>query len=125
MQPEELRVGRCTDVGPFKIMNYWMNWPAGNTDPRHVYDDPAERQDFLIPDYQLSTTVTEGAELTGTAKVHVLPRYSGEPVLLFALDSNLRVSSVKDEKMHKERASRTGSRGNEKKMRNPTETTQS
>ena len=96
MQPEELRVGRWTDVGPFKIMDYWMNWPAGNRDPHHVYDDPAERQDVLIPDYQLSTTVTEGAELTGTAKVHVLPRYSGEPVLLFALDSNLRVSSVKD-----------------------------
>ncbi len=96
MQPEEFRLGRWVDLGTFKRRDYWMVWPAGDRDPRHVYDDPAERQDFLIPDYQLSTTVTEGAELTTTARLSVLPRYSGERVLLFHLNSNARVSLVRD-----------------------------
>ena len=96
MQPEEVRVGRWVDVGPFKNLDYWMNFPADGRDPRHAYDDPAARQDFLIPDYQLNTSVSEGAELSATAHVTVQPRYSGERVLLFNLDSNLRVGAVKD-----------------------------
>lgn len=96
MQPEEMRVGRWVDVGPFKNLDYWMNFPADGRDPRHAYDDPAARQDFLIPDYQLNTSVSEGAELSATAHVTVQPRYSGERVLLFHLDSNLRLGAVKD-----------------------------
>ncbi len=96
MQPEEVRVGRWADAGPFKNLDYWMNFPADGRDPHHAYDDPAARQDFLIPDYQLDTSVTEGAELSATAHVTVQPRYSGERVLLFNLDSNLRVGAVKD-----------------------------
>jgi hypothetical protein len=98
MQPEEIRVGRWVDVGPFKLRDNWMIFPAGGRDPRHVYDDPAERQDFLLPSYKISASVTDGAELGATANVTVSPRYAGERVLLFALDSNLRVSRVKDEK---------------------------
>lgn len=98
MQPEEIRVGRWSDVGPFKLADYWMIFPAGGRDPRHVYDDPAERQDFLLPSYKISASVTDGAELGATANVTVSPRFGGERVLLFELDSNLRVSSVKDEK---------------------------
>jgi hypothetical protein len=96
MQPEELRIGRWADVGPFKISDVWMNFPADGRDFRHAYDDPAARQDFLIPAYQITTNLADNAELTATAKATVRPRYSGEQVLLFALDSNLRVSSVKD-----------------------------
>jgi hypothetical protein len=96
MQPEEVRIGRWADVGPFKISDVWMNFPAGGRDFRHAYDDPAARQDFLIPAYQITTNLADNAELTATAKATVRPRYSGEQVLLFALDSNLRVSSVKD-----------------------------
>src|SRR5947209_19653963 len=55
MQPEELRIGRWSDVGPFKLRDAWMNFPAGGGDFRHAYDDPAARQDFLIPSYQIST----------------------------------------------------------------------
>jgi hypothetical protein len=96
MQPEEMRVGRWADVGGYKELDYWMIFPADDRDPRHAYDDPAARQDFLIPDYQLNTSVSEGAELSATAHVTVLPRYSGERVLLFHLDSNLRVGAVRD-----------------------------
>ena len=98
MQPEEIRVGRWVSVGPFKLADYWMIFPAGGRDPRHVYDDPAERQDFLLPSYKINAFVSEGAELGATANVTVNPRYAGERVLLFELDSNLRLSSVKDEK---------------------------
>jgi hypothetical protein len=98
MQPEEMRVGRWVDVGPFKIFDNWTIFPAGGRDPRHVYDDPAAKMDFLIPDYRLTSTVTEGAELSAAAHVTTQPRYSGENVPLFELDSNLRLDSVKDEK---------------------------
>ncbi len=93
---EEIRVGRWSDVGPFKLRDYWMIFPAGGRNPRHVYDDPSARQDFLVLDNQITTTVAENADMSATARVTVQPRYAGERVLLFALDSNLRVSSVKD-----------------------------
>ncbi len=96
MQPEEVRMGRWADVGSFKIHDVWMNFPAGGRDFRHVYDDPAARQDFLIPNYQISTHLADNADLNATAQATVQPRYSGEQVMLFALDSNLRTSSVKD-----------------------------
>src|SRR5216684_1238744 len=38
MQPEEVRMGRWADVGAFKIVGVWMNFPDGGRDFRHVYD---------------------------------------------------------------------------------------
>jgi len=36
------------DVGPLRIRDIWLNFPLkGATAP--VYDNPAEREDFLIP----------------------------------------------------------------------------
>jgi len=96
MQLEEIRVGRWSDVGPFKLKDYWVVFPAGGKDPRHVYDDPAARQDFLITDYKINASVADNAELGAKAAVTLLPRYDGERALLFELDSNLRLSSVKD-----------------------------
>ncbi len=96
MQLEELLVGRWADVGPVKILDTWMNFPAGGRDPRHAYDDPAARMDILTPAYKIDASVTDGAELSATTTVTVQPRYTGERALLFSLDSNLQVSSVKD-----------------------------
>src|SRR5713101_831399 len=96
MQLEEIRVGRWGDGGAVKIPDIWMNFPADGRNPRHVYDDPSARQDFLIPSYKINTAVADNAEMNATAQVSVQPRYSGENVLLFALDSNLRVNAVKD-----------------------------
>ncbi len=96
MQPEEIRIGRWGEMGANKQMDYWMNFPAGDRDPRYVYDDPAERQDFLVTDYQISAAAQEGAEMSATARVTVQPRYSGERALLFHLDSNLHMATVKD-----------------------------
>jgi hypothetical protein len=96
MQLEELRIGRWADVGGGSLQDIWMNFPAGDRNPRHAYDDPAARQDFLIPSYQINANVADNADLNATARATIQPRYSGEPVLLFSLDSNLRISSVKD-----------------------------
>jgi len=96
MQPEEVRVGRWADQGPVREPDVWMSFPAGGADPRHVFDDPAAKKEFLVPAYKIDTTVTDGAELTASAEATIQPRYSGETVLLFDLDSNLRVESVKD-----------------------------
>jgi len=98
MQLEEIRVGRWGDGGAVKIPDIWMNFPADGRSPRHAYDDPSARQDFLIPSYKINTAVAENAEMNATAQVSVQPRYSGETILLFSLDSNLRVSAVKDGK---------------------------
>jgi hypothetical protein len=96
MQPEEVRIGRWADVGIIKLQDVWMNFPAGGRDFRHSYDDPSARQDFLVPSYQITTVLADNADLNATAQLTVQPRYSGEQVLLLSLDSNLRVSSVKD-----------------------------
>src|SRR5258708_15719203 len=95
LQPEEVRIGRWADLGAYRVHDVWMNFPAGGRDFRHVYDDPAARQDFLIPGYQINTHLADNAELNATTKATVQPRYSGEPILLFALDSNLRVSRAR------------------------------
>ena len=96
MQLEEIRVGRWGEVPAVKIADVWMDFPVDGRDPRHAYDDPAARQDFFIPSYKITTTVADNAELNATTEATTQPRYSGEGVLLFSLDSNLRVSSVKD-----------------------------
>jgi|HubBroStandDraft_6_1064221.scaffolds.fasta_scaffold00163_18 hypothetical protein len=96
MQPEEIRVGRWADFGGVKFRDYWMIFPADLKDPRHAYDDPAAKTDFLITSYQLSTEVADNADLTATARVTLQPHHSNERVLLFDMDSNLRVDSVKD-----------------------------
>jgi hypothetical protein len=96
MQLEEIRVGRWADVGAVRILDFWMNFPAAGRDPHHAYDDPSARQDFLIPGYQISASVADNADLNATARATLRPRYSGERVLLFSLDSNLRLSSIKD-----------------------------
>jgi Peptidase family M1 domain len=98
MQPEQIRVGRWRDVGPVKLQDVWMSFPAGTSDPRHVFDDPAGTADYLVPSYQIHANAAENADLTATTQLSFKPRYAGERVLLFTLDSNLRVSAVKDSK---------------------------
>jgi len=69
-----------------KIADIWMNFPEGARDPRHAYDDPAARQDFLIPDLQDGDFGRRQCGTHATTEATVQPRYSGEVVLLFSLD---------------------------------------
>jgi hypothetical protein len=94
MEQESFRIGRWGAVEQGRVLDVWMSFPATGRNPRASYADPSAQVDFLIPTYQIDSVITDDAELSSTAQVHVKPRYSGEEVLVFNLNSNLRVKSV-------------------------------
>jgi hypothetical protein len=96
MQLEELRVGHWADMTVGKHRDVWMNFPAAGRDPHHAYDDPAAREDFVFPAYDINVNLADNGLLSATTKATIHPRYSGERILLFSLDSNLRVSKIED-----------------------------
>jgi hypothetical protein len=96
LEPEEIRVGRWVDVGPVKIFDRWLSFPAGGRSASEAYNDPLAKEDFVIRSYRINATVTGGADLSATTWVTLETHFVGERVLLFPLDSNLRVDSVKD-----------------------------
>jgi hypothetical protein len=92
---EDISVGRWVDVGPFKIFDTWMSFPAGRTSAE-AWKDPQAKEDFTIRSYKIDVGATSGAELNATAHLDLEPRLAGQSVLIFDLDANLRVESVKD-----------------------------
>lgn len=95
LEPEDIKIGRWVDVGPFKIFDTWMNFPAGRTSA-DAWKEPQAKEDFVIRSYKIDAAVTSGAELHATAQVDLEPRLQGQGVLVFNLDSNLRLESIKD-----------------------------
>jgi hypothetical protein len=100
LDPEEITVGRWTDwIGAgFKRFDTWLSFPAGNRNASEAFREPLAKDTFIIHGYQIDARATSGAELSATTKVNLEQRVTGERVLRFVLDSNLRVDSVKDEK---------------------------
>lgn len=98
LEPEQVRVGRWLNYGGYYAFDTWMQFPAGNQASARAFADPLALDDFNIASYKISATVTAGAELTAEAKVNLQHKFAGERVLLFHLDSNLRLESVKNEK---------------------------
>ena len=96
LDPEEINIGRWVDVGPFKHYDVWTAFPARGVTPGAAWKDPMSKSDFSIHSYKMDTTVTSGAELQATAQLSIEPLHAGSSVLLFGLDSNLRVDSIKD-----------------------------
>jgi hypothetical protein len=96
MDAEDIRVGRWVDVGPFKIFDTWMGFPAGGHTSADAWKDPQAKEDFIIRGYKIDAAVTSGADLNATARLELEPRLAGQSVLIFDLDSNLRLESVKD-----------------------------
>ncbi|HTQ58686.1 MAG TPA: M1 family aminopeptidase [Candidatus Solibacter sp.] len=96
LQPEDIEVGRWVDVGPLKIFDTWMSFPAGGRTSADAWKDPQAREDFAIRSYKIDAEVTSGAELNATATLDLDPRRAGQRVLIFDLDANLRLESVKD-----------------------------
>ncbi len=94
--PEEMTIGRWVDVGPVRIFDTWMSFPSGGRSSADAWKDPLSKRDFTIPRYSIDASVTSGAELSATTKVNLEPRLDGQRVLVFGLDSNLRVDSIKD-----------------------------
>jgi Peptidase family M1 domain len=95
-EPEEITIGRWVDVGPVRNLDTWMQFPAGGRSSADAWKDPLAKRDFSIPRYSIDANVTSGAELSATTKVDLEPRLDGQIVLVFGLDSNLRVDSIKD-----------------------------
>jgi hypothetical protein len=96
MDPEDIGVGRWVDVGPFKIFDTWMSFPAGARTSAEAWKDPQAKEDFIIRGYKIDAAVTSGADLNATAHLDLEPRLAGQSVIIFDLDSNLRLESVKD-----------------------------
>lgn len=98
MQPEQIEVGRWIELGVYYLHDDWMSFPAGNQAPAEAWRNTPENKDFLVKDYVIQARINPGEELKASAKEVVQPHLTGERVLLFHLDSNLRVESVKDER---------------------------
>jgi hypothetical protein len=96
LQPEEIEVGRWVDVGPLKLFDTWMSFPAGKRSAAEAWKDPDAKEDFVIKSFKIDAAVTSGAELHATAHLDLEPRLAGGSVLLFDLDSNMRIDSIKD-----------------------------
>jgi hypothetical protein len=98
LDPEEMGIGRWVDVGPFKHYDTWMSFPAGAKTSAEAWKNPQVKEDFSIRAFHINAGVTSGAELSATTRVDIEPRFSGQSVLIFDLDSNLRLDSIKDSK---------------------------
>ncbi len=98
LDPEEIGVARWADVGAVKHHDIWTSFPAGKTTPAEAWNDPQAKEDFFVRVYHIDAGVTSGADLNATTGVEIAPRLSGQSVLLFELDSNLRLDSIKDSK---------------------------
>jgi len=96
LDPEEIRVSRWVDVGPIKINDVWMHFPAKNVAAAEVWKDPLAKEDFAIRSYNINASVTSGAELSATTKMTMEPRLAGLRVVVFDFDANLRIDSIKD-----------------------------
>jgi hypothetical protein len=94
--PEEIRVGRWSSWESQRFPDIWMQFPRGNATPQEVWRDPLAREDVLPDNYQITADVTKTENLQVRTVVQLKPRWNGERVVNFYLDSNLRVESVKD-----------------------------
>ncbi len=94
--PEEIEIGRWVDVGPVRIFDTWMSFPSGGRTSAEAWKDPQAKEDFTIRGYKIDAAVTSGAELNATARMELEPRLAGQSVLIFDLDANLRIESIKD-----------------------------
>jgi hypothetical protein len=96
LDPEEIRVTRWVDVGPFKLDDTWLHFPAKGVTAADAWKDPLAKEDIAIRAYNINASVTSGAELSATTKMTIEPRLPGQRVLVFEFDSNLRIDSIKD-----------------------------
>jgi Peptidase family M1 domain len=97
LDPEEIQVGRWADWSGFMGFETWLHFPAEGRSSSDAFRDPLRLADYDIQGYRIDATVTAGAELSATTRVHLTERIARERALQFGLDSNLRVDSVKDD----------------------------
>jgi hypothetical protein len=100
LEAEEITVGRWMDVGGRRNFDLWMSFPSAGRSSTDAWKDPQAKGDFSARSYKIDIGVTSGAELHATTTMDIEPRLAGQHVLLFGLDSNLRVDSIKDAQGH-------------------------
>jgi hypothetical protein len=96
-RPEEISVGRWADVG-VKFFDVWMSFPAGGRSSSEAFDVPQAKADYQIRAYDMDVRVTSTPDLSTTAKIKLESEWAGERILLFGMDSNLRIEKISDEK---------------------------
>lgn len=96
LEPEDIAIGRWADVSVIRHFDVWMSFPAGGKSAAEAWKDPAAKEDFSIRSNKIDASVTSSADLHATDVVAIEPRLAGERVLLFELDGNLRLDSIKD-----------------------------
>jgi hypothetical protein len=100
LDPEEVSAGRWFDRDYLGEYETWSHFPAGKVTSSEAYRDPLAKELFVATGYKIDATVTPstavGPELAATTQVRIDERFSGERVIVFNLDANLRVDSVKD-----------------------------
>jgi hypothetical protein len=96
LEAEEVFTGRWAYWDTTMQFDSWLSFPAGNRSAADAFSDPLAKEDFDIKKYRIDARVTAGAELSAITQMNLVFKAAGEKVLLFQLDSNLRVVSVKD-----------------------------
>ncbi|HMD31515.1 MAG TPA: M1 family aminopeptidase [Candidatus Acidoferrales bacterium] len=97
-QIEEVSVRRWRDWGRGRGLDTWMAFPAGGRSPFEADQAPGVKDSYTTPSYKMDVSITTAAELTATTQAVVEEHVTGDQVLLFDFDSNLRMDSVKDER---------------------------
>ncbi len=97
-EPEEVSVGHWADAGAGRIFDVWMSFPAGGRTSSEAFNVPFAKADYVIRSYDMDVHATSSADLSATSKTKIETQWAGERVMLFGLDSNLRVEKVSDEK---------------------------
>jgi hypothetical protein len=87
LDPEEVRVIRWVNVGPFKLDDTWMHFPAHGRSFQDAWKDPLALEDFAIRSYSINANVTSGADLSATTKLTLEPKLAGQSVLTFVFPS--------------------------------------
>jgi hypothetical protein len=93
---EEVGVGRLVSPGSTVMFENWLSFPVGDRSAADANADPMAREDIDIKKYKIEAKVTGSEELTATSEVMLEEKSNGERVLIFQLDANLRVESVKN-----------------------------
>jgi len=96
LDPEEISVTHWADLGGYRTLDTWMSFPAAGISPTQAWKDPHAKDDFSIRAYKIDAAVSSNADLAATTTITIDPRLDGQRALVFSLDSNLRIESIKN-----------------------------
>src|ERR1700730_163464 len=96
LEPEEIGITHWADMGGYRALDTWMSFSAAGVTGAQAWNDPHSKDDFSIRAYKIDASVSSNADLAATTTMTIDPRLDGQRALVFNLDSNLRVESVKN-----------------------------